>query len=61
MADKKCTCSNEEFYFNCTCDWVEKNPGTIAYCCVDCGIYVAGKPLCSRCEGIDTEGNVVEK
>jgi hypothetical protein len=46
----ECSCGNPEMGFNCVCDWVEKNPGDIAYSCEFCGIYTAGKPRCNHCE-----------
>ena len=31
--------------------WEKDHPGDIEFCCEFCGIYVAGKPRCNRCQG----------
>lgn len=46
----ECKCGNPEFGFNCVCDFVEDNPGSIDFTCEFCGIYTAGKARCNKCE-----------
>jgi Protein of unknown function (DUF551) len=46
----KCSCGGEEFGFNCVCEHIKNNPGTIEYCCSYCGLYTASRPLCGECE-----------
>ena len=48
-----CECGNERFGFNCVCEHVKQNPGTISYVCEFCGLYEASKPKCNKCEKID--------
>ena len=40
----------EEDDFTCTCDWVKKYPGNIEFTCEFCGLYIAAKPRCNKCE-----------
>jgi hypothetical protein len=47
---EECTCGNLEYGFNCMCEFMKKNPGDRIYVCEFCGIYVASKPCCSKCE-----------
>ena len=44
-------CHCQDLYpFDCTCQWVKDNPGTMVYCCVWHGMYKADVPVCKECE-----------
>jgi len=45
-----CECGNPDLGCECTCDWEKKHPGKKLYACDYCGIYVASKPRCNKCE-----------
>ena len=47
--DEKCSCGNPDMGFDCVCDFVKKNPGTISFSCEFCGLYTASKPQCNNC------------
>lgn len=48
--DEQCTCSNPEYGFDCACEHVKKYPGDTEYSCEFCGLYVASRPKCNKCE-----------
>lgn len=41
---------NTEFGFNCTCAFVQNNPGNKHFSCEYHGIFTAAKPICNSCE-----------
>lgn len=43
-------CTNMKFGFDCVCTHVNENPGDKNYSCEFCGLYVADKPRCNKCE-----------
>jgi len=50
LKSKTCTCGNPQFGFDCMCEFVRENPGTINFTCEFCGIYTASKARCNKCE-----------
>jgi hypothetical protein len=50
MCKDECICGNDQFLFECICDFVKNNPGDKDYTCMWCGIYTAGSPRCNECD-----------
>lgn len=42
--------TNIKFGFEDMTKWENDNPGKIEFCCEFCGLYVASKPRCNKCE-----------